>query len=137
VNAPIRPRKPATTVPDFLIACAGTTFAMAAVLIAATLFGDVIEGGTGKALARAFAGCLLAASLLLMAMALLLLRDERGDGSHYWLPLFIGIVAGSAEAGFFLAGWGSVLWLPPLLLLLAFRPVRRMFGGVVGRGARR
>jgi hypothetical protein len=137
-NAPIRPRRPATTVPDFLLACAGATLAMAAALAAATVVpGDVIHGDTGRALARVFAGTLVVASVMFTLMALLLLRDERTNGAHYWTPLLIGAIAGVLEAWFFLAGWASVLWLPPLLLLFAFRPLRRAGSWILNRGGSR
>jgi hypothetical protein len=125
-------------VPDFLIACAGAALAMAAALAFATVVpGDVIHGDTGRALARVFAGALAVAAVMLALMALLLLRDERGNGEHYWTPLLIGASAGVLEAWFFLAGWASLLWLPPLLLLFAFRPLRRAGSWLLSRGGGR
>jgi hypothetical protein len=137
-NAPIRTRRPATTVPDFLIACAGGTFTMAAALAAVTVLPgeNVINDDTGRALARTFAGLLTVSSFFLALMAFLLLRGERTDGSHYWTPLFLGAIAGVLMAWFFLAGWTNLLWAPPVLLLFSFRPIRRIVSSVLGRGGR-
>lgn len=134
----MRPVRPATTVPDFLVACAGATLAMAAVMAAlSTVPGSVISDDTGRALARVFALMLAVAAGLFMAMALLLLRGERRRGDHYWTPLLVGAIAGVLEAWFFLAEWPALLWVPPLLLVFSLRPVRRIGASVLGGGGRK
>ena len=50
-NAPIRPPRPATTVPYVVFACAFTCFTMAVIFfIASFLSDDVVSGSAGKVL---------------------------------------------------------------------------------------
>jgi hypothetical protein len=137
-NTGFRPRRPATTVPDFLIACAAGVLAMAAAIAAATVLpGDAVEGETARTLARLFAATLAVGAVPLALLAFLLLRGERTVGDHYRAPLLIGGIIGVVEAWFFLAGWGGLLWLPPLFLVFALRPLRRLGDALLpGRGRR-
>jgi len=139
-NAPIKPPRPATTVPDVLFACASTCFTMAVIFLIASFFSDdVTSGSAGKVLARFFAGTLLVSGLFLFALGYGLLRDERSNVDHYSFPIALGIVVGGLESFLFLLPAGQFLLAPLLLLVLAFRPVRRRLGRVVGAaaGARR
>lgn len=136
-SAPAR-RRPATIVPDVLIACALAAVVMGLVLATATLLGDeVVFGDTGRALARVFAGSLGVAGLLLFLIALVLLGDERRRGDHYRGTALAGAAVGAAEAGLFLAGSGRLLWIPPLFLILAVRPLRRLLTAMTGFGGGR
>ena len=121
--------------PGLLIAFAAAAGGMAAALTMATLVGGVIDDDTGRALARLFAAALAIAGGLLFAMAVLWLNDDRGNSEHYWAPAFIGAVVGVAEAWLFLAGFTGLLWLPPLFLVLALRPVRHAAARILRRGS--
>lgn len=132
------PRRPATIVPDLLIAVACAAVVMGAVLAAATLLGDrVVFGDTGRVLARFFAGSLAVAGLMLFLIALVLLRDERARGDHYRGPALVGGLVGAAEAGLFLAESGRYLWVPAVFLLFAVRPMRRLVTAITGLGGGR
>jgi hypothetical protein len=135
VNDPVRPRRRAAFIPDFLVACAAAALAMAGTLVLATFTGDTVAGDTGRTLARAFAGFLAIAGVLLFMMAVLWLGEERSNGDHFWAPAFIGTVVGLAEGWMFLAGLDDWLWLPPIFLLLALRPLRRAGARLLRRGA--
>ena len=74
------------------------------------------------------------AALLFFVMALLLVGDDRANGDHYWAPMFIGTIVGLAEGWLFLAGLDGFLWLPPVFLLLALRPLRRAGARLLRRG---
>ena len=125
-NAPIRPPKPATSVPDvvFTLAAAGITMA-AIFFIASFSNGTITEGEAGKVLARMFAGALAITSACGCALGLLLLRGERRAPDHYVLPGVLGLVIGVAESVLFLIPAPAFLWVPFVFLVFAFRPVRR------------
>ncbi|MCA9830531.1 MAG: hypothetical protein R3B97_11915 [Dehalococcoidia bacterium] len=124
--------------PDLLIATACAAVVMAVVLGVSTMLGDrIVFGDTGRALARLFAGSLAVAGLLLFLIALVLLRDERSHADHYRGPGIIGGAVGAAEAGLFLAESGRYLWIPPVCLLFALRPLRRLITAVTGLGGGR
>ena len=136
-NAPIRPPRPATTVPDVLFACAFTCFTMAVIFfIASFLSDDVVSGSAGKVLARFFAGTLVVTGLLMFALGYGLLRDERRATDHYSFPVGLGVVVGALESFVFLNTIEQLLWAPLLLLVLAIRPVRRWILGLLGIGKR-
>ncbi|MFN0148847.1 MAG: hypothetical protein ACKVT1_20275 [Dehalococcoidia bacterium] len=134
VNAPIRPRRPATTVPDLVFALAATGWGMALTLAVGSFAGDAVtEGSAGKVLARFFAAALAVAGLMLFLLGLVLLRDERGDGSHYRVPMLLGGLIGVAEAALIIRPEGTFLFVPLIFLVFALRPVRRAVGGIFGR----
>ena len=136
-NAPIRPSRPATTVPDVLFACAFTCFTMAVIFVGASFFSDdVTSGSAGKVLARFFAATLTVSGLFLFALGYGLLRDERGTADHYIFPVALGLVVGGLEAFLFLLPASRLLLAPLILLILAFRPVRRQFLRLFGAGGR-
>lgn len=126
-NAPIRPRRrPATTVPDLLIALGTAGWAMGGVFLAASIGSNELTAGeAGRAIARLFAAALALAGTFTFALGWGLLRGERSDPDHYVVPMLVGAVIGVSEAGLFLATAASLLPLPFLLLVFATRPVRR------------
>lgn len=125
-NAPIRPPKPATSVPDviFTLAAAGLTMAVI-FFVASFTNGDITEGEAGQVLARLFAGALALTAGFGFLLGILLLRGERGRPDHYVVPALLGAVIGVMEAVLFLIPAAGLLWVPFLLLVFAFRPVRR------------
>lgn len=133
-NAPIRPRKPATSVPDviFTLAAAGATMAVI-FFVASFTDGDITEGEAGKVLARLFAAALLITSGFAFLLGLLLLRDERSQRDHFVVPAFLGATIGVLEAVLFLIPAAGLLWAPFLLVILAFRGVRRRLARLLGR----
>jgi hypothetical protein len=88
---------------------------------------DVTAGDAGKTLARLFAGSLVATGLFIFLLGFSLLRDERGRADHYVFPMMLGVVIGGIEAALFLWPVQSFLWAPFLLVVFAFRPLRRLF----------
>lgn len=137
-NAPIRPPRPATTVPDVLFACAFTCFTMAVIFfIASFLSEDVVSGSAGRILARFFAGTLVVAGLLIFLLGYGLLREERRTVNHYSFPIGLGVVVGALESFVFLQTLEQLLFAPLLLLVFAIRPLRhrlmRLFSGHRGR----
>jgi ABC-type methionine transport system permease subunit len=136
-NAPIRPRKPATIVPDLLFAIAVAAWVMAAVFMVATFTHDTLSAGNaGTALARLFAATLAIAGLCGFLIGVLLLRDERQHAEHYVVPMVLGAVIGAAEAWLFLIPAPSLLFLPFLLLIFVFRPFRRLLTGLTSSRSR-
>ena len=139
-NAPIRPRKPATSVPDLIFTLAFAGWTMALIFLASSFFDDdVTAGEAGKILARLFAGALALTSVFGFALGLLLLRNQRGQRDHYVVPAFLGVAIGVLEAFLFLWAAAAVLFAPFLLLIFAFRGVRRAISRSLTRrsGARR
>jgi hypothetical protein len=131
-NAPIRRRRPATTVPDLAFALAAAAWTMAVIFFVGSFFDDDITSGeAGEILARFFAGSLAVAGAMFFLLGVALLRDERGQADHYVVPMAIGVIAGGIEALLFLAPAGSYLWLPFLLLVFALRPLRRAIARIV------
>lgn len=136
-NAPIRPPRPATTVPDVLFACAFTCFTMAVIFfIASFLSEDVVSGSAGRVLARFFAGTLVVSGSLMFLLGYGLLREERRAVNHYSFPIVLGVVVGALESAVFLQTLEQFLFAPLLLLILAIRPLRnriaRLFTGHPG-----
>ena len=133
-NAPVRPRRPATGVPDLLFAIATALATMAAVFAAASFLDeDLSNGDAGTDLARIFAGTLMLSAILLALMGFLLLRDERGRADHYRVPILIGLLVGGLEAAMFLDPRSPILLLAPLaLLIFVLRPVRRAIAAMLG-----
>jgi hypothetical protein len=124
-NAPIRRRRPATTVPDVLFGIASMLWTMALVfLIASFANNNVTAGDAGRILARMFAGALIVAGLFVGALGFALLRDDRQQVDHYTIPIALGAIVGAAEAWLFLVPAGKWLPLPPILLLFTLRPLR-------------
>jgi hypothetical protein len=105
--------------------------------IASFLNDDVVSGSAGKVLARFFAATLLIAGLFMFALGYGLLRDERGGLDHYAFPIGLGIVVGAVESFFFLETMEKLLIVPLLFLLLAGRPVRRLFSRWFTGGSQR
>lgn len=128
-NAPIRPaRRPATVVPDILLAVAATGWTMAAVILLATFLGDeVLTGDAGRFLGRLFAGALALSALLLFLLGVSLLRDERSHAAHYVIPMGVGIAIGLLESALFLGSGGALMFAPFILLVLVIRPLRHVF----------
>jgi len=82
-NAPIRRRKAATGVPDFLVACAMAAWTLAALFVLASFMDATLAAdGPGRTIALAFAGLLGASGVFIMLIAFLLLRDERSRADH-------------------------------------------------------
>jgi len=139
-NAPVRPRRPATSVPDFLFALAMAAWVMAAVFVIATFTSNQFSAGdAGTDLARLFAGALALAGLCGFLIGILLLRNERKQADHYVAPLALGAVIGALEAFLFLLPAEAFLFAPFALLIFVLRPVRRALSRIVrpGRAASR
>ena len=125
-NAPIRRRKPATSVPDLLFALAGAGWTMAILFLLASFADDTIAGeDAGRVLAQLFALALFIASIFAFLLGFSLLRDDRGRADHYVFPLILGVIIGVLEVGVFLLPASNFLFAPFILLIFAFRPVRR------------
>ena len=134
-NAPIRPRRKATGVPDLLFACAAVAWAMAAVFVASSFFDPgVTLGEPGKLLARIFAGMLALTGIFLFLLGLVLLRDEKDHIDHYATPMAVGALAGAIEGVLFLWPAENLLALPFVLLVFSLRPVRRRLSRTFGTG---
>lgn len=126
-NAPIRNRKPATSVPDLLFALAMMGWTMAAIFtVASFMDSDVTAGEAGKILARMFAAALAACSLFGFLLGMVLLREERNRADHYVTPFILGAIMGVIEAALFLWPADTLLFAPFVLLIFVFRPVRRL-----------
>lgn len=137
-NAPVRPRRPATGVPDVLFAIGMAMLVMGVAFVGASFLDeDLSSGDAGTDLARIFAGCLMVSSLLTFLMGIMLLRDDRRRADHYVVPLAIGALVGGIEAAFFLAAKTPVfLALPLLLFVFVLRPVRRTLAAIFRPGRR-
>ncbi len=110
---------------------------MAAVLIAASFGSDDLVGGdTGRILARFFAGALAVSAVLLFLLGVILLRDDRGGADHYRVPIALGLVVGLVEGWLFILPAGGVLPFPPLALLFALRPLRRLVSSLLPGASR-
>ncbi|MGE0598753.1 MAG: hypothetical protein AB7J35_02870 [Dehalococcoidia bacterium] len=135
-NAPVRPRRPATGVPDLLFAIGMIMLTMGFVFFMSSFFDDDLSAGdAGTVLARLFAGLLAISALLTFLMGILLLRDDRRRADHYVVPLIVGAIIGGIESSFFLNPRSPVLLVIPLLLLVfVLRPIRRGLAGLAQRG---
>lgn len=137
-NAPVRPPRPATSVPDFLFALAMCAWVMAAIFVVATFADDDLSAGNaGTDLARLFAGSLALAGLCGFLIGVMLLRAERRRADHYVTPTVIGAVIGTLEAMLFLWPAEAFLFAPFALLIFVFRPVRRQLSKMVRPGGDR
>jgi len=138
-NAPIRPRKPVTSVPDLIFTLAFAGWTMALIFLSSSFVNDdVTEGEAGKILARLFAGALALTATFGFALGLLLLRERRRQRDHYLVPALLGVAIGVLEAAFFLWAAAGLLLLPFLLLIFAFRGVRRAISrSLTNRGGAR
>ena len=62
-------------------------------------------------------------------LGIVLLRDERNQAEHFRFPMAIGLVIGILVSLLFLTLHFELVFLPFLLLVFAFRPIRqRLFG---------
>jgi hypothetical protein len=125
-NAPIRPRRRASSLPDLMFAFAAAALTMAVVFfISSFVAEDVTIGEAGKVLARLFAAALAVSALFAFLLGLVLLREGRPEGDHYVFPMAVGIIAGGLSASLFLQLQFLWMFLPFLLLILVIRPIRR------------
>lgn len=133
-NAPVRPRRPATGVPDLLFSFGMALVTMALIFLVATFTRDDLSSGdAGTQIARIFAGTLTLSALMLFLLGMLLLRDEKKSIDHYRVPLVVGGLAGALESWLFLEPQGAVFLLAPIVLFIfAARPVRRYVSGLIG-----
>ncbi len=137
-NAPIRPPRPATTVPDIVFAVGMALLVMAVVFFAASFVDETFSNGdAGTVLARLFAGTLGFSALCAFLLGLLLLRSDRNRIDHYITPLLLGVAIGGIESWMFLGAQPPAFMLAPLLLLVfALRPIRRWLSDTVRPGHR-
>ena len=137
-NAPVRPPREATGVPDFLFACAAALGTMAAVFfVASFVHEDLSQGDAGTQIARIFAATLLLSGLLLGLLGMLLLRDRANRSDHVIVPVAVGVLVGGLESWLFLEPRGAILLLLPMILLVfALRPVRKGLRSLVQGQAR-
>ena len=136
-NAPIRKRRPATTVPDFLFSLAAAAWTMAAIFVIASFVDDnVTVGEAGRLLARMFAGALAFSGIFGFLLGLILLRDELRQRDHYITPMVLGIIMGGAVATLFLLPSNTFVLAPFVLLIFVFRPLRRSIARLFRRSAR-
>jgi len=116
---------------------AATGWTMGAVFtVASVADSDVTAAAAGVTLARLFSAALAVCALFTFLLGLVLLRDDRGRTDHYVTPMIVGALIGGAEAVLFL--WPADRWLfaPFVLIVFAFRPVRRLVARTL-RPARR
>ncbi len=136
-NAPIRKRKPATTVPDFLFSLAAAAWTMSAIFVVASFVDDdVTAGEPGTLLARMFAAALTLSGIFGFLLGLILLRDELRQRDHYITPMILGVVMGGLVATLFLVPSNTFVLAPFLLLIFVFRPLRRSMARLFRRRAR-
>ena len=135
-NAPLRPPRQATGIPDILFASASVLVTMAVVFfIASFVHEDLSNGDAGTDLARVFSATLMLSALLLGLLGILLLRDAPNKVNHLLTPALVGAVVGGIESWLFLNPRSPVLFLAPLaLLVFALRPTRRAISGVLHSG---
>lgn len=138
-NAPVRPRRPATGVPDLLFAFAAAALTMAVVFfIASFAHEDLSNGDAGTDIARIFAATLTLSAIFLFLLGMMLMRSDRNQLDHYVTPILLGIAVGALESWLFLNPPSPVILLAPLLLFVfVLRPVRRGLGSLFGNKGRR
>jgi hypothetical protein len=135
-NAPIRKRKPATTVPDFLFSLAAAAWTMAVVFVIASFADDdVTAGEPGTILARMFAAALALSGVFGFLLGLILLRDERRQRDHYITPMILGVIMGGLVAALFLIPANTFVLAPFLLLVFVYRPLRKRIARLAARAA--
>lgn len=99
---------------------------MAVLFLLASLGDDTIAGeDAGRVLAQLFSLALFLASTFAFLLGFSLLRDDRRQADHYLFPLLLGGIIGVLEVGVFLLPASNFLFAPFVLLIFAFRPVRR------------
>ena len=136
-NAPIRKRKPATTVPDFLFSLAAAAWTMAVIFVVASFVNDTVTAGEpGTLLARMFAAALAFSGIFGFLLGLILLRDELRQPDHYITPMIVGVVIGAIVATLFLIPSNSFVLATFLLLVFVFRPLRKAISRLFQRQAR-
>lgn len=136
-NAPIRKRRPATTVPDFLFSLAAAAWTMAVVFVVASFVDDdVTAGEPGTLLARMFAAALTLSGVFGFLLGLILLRDELRQRDHYITPMLLGIAMGALVAILFLLPSNTFVLAPFVLLVFVFRPLRKRIARLFGRRTR-
>jgi hypothetical protein len=136
-NAPIRKRKPATTVPDFLFSLAAAAWTMSAIFVVASFVDDdVTAGEPGTLLARMFAAALTLSGIFGFLLGLILLRDELRQRDHYITPMILGVIMGALVATLFLVPSNTFVLSPFLVLVFVFRPLRRSIARLFRRRAR-
>ena len=128
-NAPVNSPRSASLLPDPLICIAIALGVMGLVFFAVSFVGDNNSGETGETLARLFAGSLFISGLLLFLLGFGLLYDERGERSHYAIPMLLGSIIGGLSSALFVAGAGSIVAAPFALAILALRPLRQLLPG--------
>ncbi len=128
-NAPVNSPRSASLLPDPLICIAIALGVMGLVFFAVSFVGDNNSGETGETLARLFAGSLFISGLLLFLLGFGLLYDERGERSHYAIPMLLGSIIGGLSSALFITGAGSVVAAPFALAILALRPLRLLLPG--------
>jgi hypothetical protein len=127
-------RRPASTVPDVLIAFAAVGWTMALFfLLASFLDPGLKDQDAGPVLAQTFAAALAACGTFIFVIGLALLREDRGDPSHYLTPMILGFLVGLAVTTLFLRGAGFWIFAPFPLLAFSARPLRRMVARSLGR----
>lgn len=132
-NAPIRKRRPATTVPDLLFALAAAAWTMSAIFVIASFIDqDTTAGEPGTWLARLFSAALTLSGIFGFLLGMILLRGELRQADHYVTPMLIGFIIGAIEALLFLWPADRFLLAPFLLLIFALRPVRRGISRLAG-----
>ncbi|MEO6397628.1 MAG: hypothetical protein ABIP13_04090 [Tepidiformaceae bacterium] len=118
--------------PDLIFTLAFAGWTMTVVFLVASFASDAVtEGDAGRILARLFAAALALTSFLGFALGLLLLRGERGTRDHYVVPAIVGVLIGVLESVLFLLPAANFLFAPFLLLVFAFRGVRRAISRTV------
>lgn len=133
-NAPVRPPRGATTVPDVAFAIGMALFVMAVTFFAASFLDETLSNGdAGTVLARLFAATLGFSALCAFLLGLLLLRSDRNRLDHYVTPLLLGVTIGALESWMFLKAQPPAFMLAPAaLLIFALRPVRIWLSGAFG-----
>lgn len=132
VNAPVRRRQQAGSIPDVLMAMAFGGWAMAIILVSASFGNDAITAGeAGPSLARIFAGTLAVAALLVFLLGIAMLRETRFIAIRIAYAAVVGAAGGALETVLLLDLAGYWMAAPLLLALLLVRPVReRVLQGV-------
>jgi len=131
----VRPRRPATGVPDLLFSFGSALLVMAVVIVLATFFDDTFSNdNAGTTIGRLFAGALTLTAVFAFLIGILLLRGDRAVVDHYVTPLAVGALVGVLVSWALLSAASPVVLAAPLVLFLfALRPVRRLIAGAAGR----
>lgn len=135
-NAPVRPPKigEGGTIPDVLFCLASGAITLAVILLVTTFTNkNVAAGHVGSELARLFAAALIGAGIFIFLVGTLLLQGTTRQSSHYSTPILLGVIGGAIEAVLVIQPAGLWIAAPLVVLVLALRPVRRLFGRLVGR----